>query len=159
MLVVVARGEGFPDFPIEHHLAAQVRIRLEQDRIHVRRRLQSARLGLNYLGPADLSAAGTGIGIVGHVLRFEGSYADAAAPQPGADRRRHPALAGLRRCSANEDRLRVHHARDHLPPVSDGSRKLASTPALSSRSRPISQSKSESRFKYRSTLGCTAIPS
>ena len=108
--VVVARRQRLPHPPVQHDLAGAVAIRLQQDRVHRRLRLQPARLGLRHLRPPDLAAAATRVGMVRHRLRLERRDADAAAVQPCADRGSHPALARVRRRPTDEERPRRHAA-------------------------------------------------
>ena len=72
--------------------------------IHRRLRLEPARLRLRDLRAADLAARAARIRVVRHVLRLERRHRHAAPAQPRADRRRHPALAGVRRGAADEER-------------------------------------------------------
>ncbi len=105
---VIASGrERLPRSPVDNHLAVAA-ARLEQDRIHRGLRFQAAGLRLRYLGTPNLPTGATGIRMIRHVLRFEGSHGHALAAQPRADRRHHPALAGVGGRAADEQRSRSH---------------------------------------------------
>ena len=74
-----------------HQLGADIRLRLQQDWIHIHRWRRAAGPGLQRLGAADLAAARGHGGVVGHVLRLERAH-PVAAPQkrpaqPGGQQR------------------------------------------------------------------------
>src|SRR3546814_1812292 len=56
---------------MDDKLRRAVGLRLQQDRVHVRMRLDARRNRLQRLRPPDLSAVGGDGGIVGHILRLE----------------------------------------------------------------------------------------
>ncbi len=84
---------------LHHDLAAAVAARLEQDGVHVGRRLDAAGGGLGGLRPADLGAVGGDVGVERHVLRLERRDPHALAGQPPADPGGDDALARRRRWS------------------------------------------------------------
>ena len=92
VFIVSARRKGLPDFSMDDHLTAAVRIRLEQDRIHGEFRLQSAGPRLGRLRTANLSSHAARVGVVGHVLGFEWRYPQTTSPKPGTDCSDHPTL-------------------------------------------------------------------
>ena len=53
---------------LDNHLAARVRIGFQQHRVHVCVGIDAACLGLNSLGPSDLTPFGGDAGVEGHVL-------------------------------------------------------------------------------------------
>src|SRR3954471_5905085 len=83
-------------------------MRLQQNRIHVRFRLEAASLRLRHLRSSNFAASRARVGIVGHVLRLEGGDATSTRAEPRAARRRYPTLPHVRGRAAHEDRLRPH---------------------------------------------------
>ena len=96
----------------QHHLAAGVGLGLEQQRIHLHRRLHPGRQCLEILGTADL-AARHHAGVVAHVLRLEGRHPQPLPRIPAAQRRAQPALAGPAAGAQH------HHAAGRAPACPD----------------------------------------
>ena len=96
----------------QHHLAAGVGLGLEQQRIHLHRRLHPGRQCLEILGAADL-AARHHAGVVAHVLRLEGRHPQPLPRIPAAQRRAQPALAGPAAGAQH------HHAAGRAPACPD----------------------------------------
>ena len=104
-------GQHPVDLAQPHHLAPDVCLGLEQDRVVVDRRGHSGGKSLEVLGGADLTALNHP-GVIGHVLRLERCDANAATAQRGAQPRGQHALAGPTRRSGNHER--PHAAILHL---------------------------------------------
>ena len=121
--VVAARRQRPPQPAVDDDLAAAVAVGLEQDRIHRRLGLQPARFRLGDLGAADLAAGAARVGVVRHVLRLERRHGNALTPQPGADGRRHPALARVGGGAADEDRPCRHVRPAAVPATPDTGRR------------------------------------
>ncbi len=68
--VLTRRGRPI-DAAAQHDLRRTLRLRLQQHRVHVDRRRDTAGARLQRLGPADLAAIGGDHRIVRHVLRLE----------------------------------------------------------------------------------------
>ncbi len=82
--VVFPRFHGGHSPPLHDDLGAGIRLRLQQDRVHVGVRRQPAGQRLQGLGAADLSPVRGDGRVVGHVLRLEGRNGDAPAPRSAA---------------------------------------------------------------------------
>ena len=114
-------GQVAPDDAVDHHLAAGVGLRLEQDRVHPHLRMDPGRAGLQPLGHADLAAVDDPR-VVRHVLRLERRNVDALAGEPAAQRGHQQALARVRRAPE-------HHQRSHAGPPRPRSGRTSSIPA------------------------------
>ena len=96
--------------PQHYHLAARIRLGLEQQRVHAHLGLGMRCQRLEILRAADLAAVRTGgratdhARVVAHVLRLERHHTQALPCIPAAQRRRQPALAGAAGASQH------HHA-------------------------------------------------
>ncbi len=101
------RPELVVDPAQDDHLAAVVRLRLHEDRVHPDVRLDAGGERLEVLGDADLTAVDNA-GVVRHVLRLERRDANAAAVEHARERGREQALAGRARDAL--DRERAHRA-------------------------------------------------
>lgn len=76
-----------PHLPLDNELRSGIRLRLEQDRVHIRMRRNTGGKSLQSLGAADFTAIACHGGIVGHILWFERNDFQAAV-------REYPAQAG-----------------------------------------------------------------
>lgn len=91
-----------------HDLASRLTLRFQQHGIHVDAWLQATRLRLHRLRTADLTASRADRGIVRHVLRLEGRYADTAAREDPAQRGHDDTFADVRRGSHYHQGFRTH---------------------------------------------------
>src|SRR5258708_7581722 len=73
-----------------------VRLRLQQNRVHVHGRLNTGGFGLRRLGAPDLAAVDGDAGVQCHVLGLEGRHPVACAREPATERRREHTLADAR---------------------------------------------------------------
>ncbi len=95
--VLVFPGLGIAEHAaLHHHLAAHLALRLQQHGVHVHARRHPRGPRLQGLGAADLAAIRRHGGIVGHVLRLEGSDAKAASKKGPAQARDDQRLADIR---------------------------------------------------------------
>ena len=83
-LVVIARSDLSPDFPLHDDLRAGVGGRLDQNGVHLDGRGHAARLGLQGLRATDFAPVDSRRGIQRHVLRLERRHAIAAIRQYAA---------------------------------------------------------------------------
>ena len=79
------------------YLTASISLWLQQDGVHVDRRLEATRLGLNRLCPPYFSSIDTDRRIVRHVLRLERGDPNAGIREESAQRSDYYALADVRR--------------------------------------------------------------
>jgi hypothetical protein len=91
--VVVARRKRAIRPPEQHQLRARLRLRLEQDRVHVHRRLDARGGGLHRCGAANLKAIRRDGGVERHVLGLERRDAVALLIEDAAERGHEQALA------------------------------------------------------------------
>src|SRR5262245_20501676 len=80
----------------DHDLRAMIRLRLQQNRVHVDGWLDAGRFGLSSLGAPDLAAVDGYTRIQRHVLRLERRNPIACAREPPTQGRREYALADTR---------------------------------------------------------------
>ena len=104
----VAGVEVAANLAVDHDLRADVRLRLEQNRVHVHRRRHPAGPGLKRLRAADLAAVQSHRRVVGHVLRLERPYGMAPAREHAAKAGGHQRLAGVRGGSLEHERTGGH---------------------------------------------------
>ena len=125
---VVGGFEGRDRPSVHHHLRGPIGLGLEQHRVHVHRRGEPGRAGLEGLGPADLAPPGARRGVVRHVLRLErgdGDPAPACDPaEPGHDCR----LPDIRAGALEHERPAPHAA---LPASPSGRRDRPELPGSS----------------------------
>ncbi len=81
----------------DDELRAVVRLGLQEDRVHLHRRLDARGLRLRGLSPADLAAVGGDRGVERHVLRLERRHPETGAREDATEGRREQALAHARR--------------------------------------------------------------
>ncbi len=106
---VVVHGAEAPDRLAEDDdLRPRVALGLEQNRVHVDGGHHARGLRLHGLGAPDLEAVGSDGRIEGHVLRLEGSDAEAFLPKEAAEGGGHDALAHRRRGSLDHQRASDH---------------------------------------------------
>ena len=91
-------------FPVHHYLRAAIAFGFEQDRVHVRGRIESRCTGLQSLGPPDLPPARTRGCIVRHVLRLERRDFYASAMCDAAKGGHQQRLADIRPRALQHDR-------------------------------------------------------
>src|SRR5258708_4079112 len=89
-----------------------VRLRLQQDRIHIHGGLDAGRLGLRRLGPPDLSAVNGDARVQRHVLRLERRHTVAGAREQSTEGCREHALADARAGSLDHEARREPAHRD-----------------------------------------------
>jgi murein tripeptide amidase MpaA len=92
--VVVARRERLPPSPQDDHLSAAISLRLEENRVHVNVRRDTARLGLNHLRAPDFTPLVSHCSVEGHVLRLERGDAEPVLGEHTAECSDQEALPG-----------------------------------------------------------------
>jgi len=102
--IVAARVALAPGAPKEHHLAARLPARLEQDGVHLHAGLHPGGLRLHHLRPAHLAAPGGHVGVEGHVLRLERDHAQPATGEQPAEAGDQHGLARVRAGALQHER-------------------------------------------------------
>ena len=108
--VVPHRVQGAGHVPLHDHLRAPIGLRLQEHRVEIAVRFQPGGPRLQGLRAADLAAVGADRGVVGHVLRLERRYADAAPPGESAQSGDDDGLADIRAGALNHEGARPHPA-------------------------------------------------
>ena len=108
--VEVAVGVAVAYWPsVEHHLTRLVCLRFQQQRVHVRMRTESCRLGLHGLRPSYLQSVGRGIRVERHVLRLKWCRTVSVLFEYAAETGRHHALADVAACSCEHYGVKFLH--------------------------------------------------
>ena len=122
---LVAQRVHLAPRPAEHdHLRMGVAARLEQDRVHQRRRGDPGGGGLDRLGAADLGPVRGDGAVERHVLRLERGHRDPLPRQPPAEAGDDHGLAGVA-VGAGDEQGAIHRAGQRV-----GCRATPSSPAV-----------------------------
>ena len=95
-------------FAVDHHLGADIGLRLQQYRIQIDHRIDSGGPRLQRLGPADLTAIDRDGGVVRHVLRLERPHLQAPPGEQTTQARHDQRLADIRAGALEHERPRRH---------------------------------------------------